>query len=373
MTRRTLEGSLSPEVALELLYGDRPRDLTSEGYQLSLRALRRQRPAIARRVERALEPLVRSRAFPRRQISWQDTSFGLRARLLLLPDNPHLEIDSRSVRAALGVDPELLRGSLDELLMTKAAAEIPGLDFARAVEQNTVSTWISAHRHIASGSSYDPGPDAVRLSSQAIRMAEESAHADLTDSRNPPWLREGLAKGTPFDDAVARLCEWHRLPSTRSISVAVGLYVLTKDRSQVARVSFPMALVFPLPSQDEQITEAYESFAVSIGGLDEFITKDDWNTLWTHLIRPRQESLLSQRGGQPQGRRTVDIGRLQSAMPLYRKMVLNDLRLEEAMSSLSFAGDAYGADRSSNAARQAVDDLKLLLTPVDPPVRPSGK
>ena len=60
--------------ALEHLYGDRVPNLTRWGYLEALRQLRRKDANLARRVERALEPFLQERAFPRRQIEWFDAS-----------------------------------------------------------------------------------------------------------------------------------------------------------------------------------------------------------------------------------------------------------------------------------------------------------
>jgi hypothetical protein len=41
--------------------------------------------------------------FPSRKIKWQQTFEGIRVRLVLLPDNPHLQQEIRVIRSVLGI------------------------------------------------------------------------------------------------------------------------------------------------------------------------------------------------------------------------------------------------------------------------------
>jgi hypothetical protein len=54
------------------------------------------------------------------------------------------------------------------------------------------------------------------------------------------------------------------------------------------------------------------------------VIKADWDGVWSHYIKPRQDNILQQRGMRPQGRRTVDIEQLKKVLSLYRKIVLEE-------------------------------------------------
>ncbi len=88
MARREI---MRPDIgkALEALYGDGIRDLTAEGYIEAIGHLRKADPAAARRVERLLAPMLKEKLFLRRSRAWHETSEGTRARVVLLPGNPH--------------------------------------------------------------------------------------------------------------------------------------------------------------------------------------------------------------------------------------------------------------------------------------------
>ena len=51
--------------ALDILYGEEPRDLTLDGYLPAISRLRGQDRALANRVERVLKPLLDTEVFPR--------------------------------------------------------------------------------------------------------------------------------------------------------------------------------------------------------------------------------------------------------------------------------------------------------------------
>ncbi len=98
-------------------------------------------------------------------------------------------------------------------------------------------------------------------------------------------------------------------------------------------------------------------FTVSVKWIDEFMTKSDWNNIWERYIRPRQENLWERRGMKPQGRRTVNIERLQSALPLYRDMVQQRWTMKNVFEEAPVEWD-------QEAIRRAISDLGKLLAPV---------
>lgn len=101
MTRERSADTQALREALEALAQGGMVDLRTPGFQEALHSLRQADPARARQVERTLEPFLRERVFARREMAWQETSEGTRARLALLPHNPHLRQDVDAVRAVL--------------------------------------------------------------------------------------------------------------------------------------------------------------------------------------------------------------------------------------------------------------------------------
>ncbi len=99
------------------------------------------------------------------------------------------------------------------------------------------------------------------------------------------------------------------------------------------------------------------AFSIKLKGIDEFITTSDWKHIWRVYIEPRQRRLWKERGGNPQGRRSVKLARLKSMMVLYKKMVREGLTITQVF---------YSADRFADqeTIRRGINDLKKLLPPM---------
>ena len=98
---------------------------------------------------------------------------------------------------------------------------------------------------------------------------------------------------------------------------------------------------------------------MSVREIDEFISKDDWDRVWTQYVRPRQEQLWKRHGMKPQGRKRVDVSRLKKALPLYRKMVEADLEIRDILAKPPT--DPEPPDQET--LRRAIRDLQELLAP----------
>lgn len=93
---------MTPEQALNVLYGNEERDLSGDGYQTALKKLRRKSPKLANQVERALGSTLET-VLPRRAIKWHETSRGTTYRLALLHENLVFQRDAENVRKVFGL------------------------------------------------------------------------------------------------------------------------------------------------------------------------------------------------------------------------------------------------------------------------------
>ena len=93
-----------------------------------------------------------------------------------------------------------------------------------------------------------------------------------------------------------------------------------------------------------QVAQGTNTFAVSVSGMDEFVTRREWDEVWERYIRPRQEELWYQRGQGPTGRLAPDLKRLREGLLLYAtRLTVNTV--EEALSVLQRWLSARGDER----------------------------
>jgi hypothetical protein len=392
MTRSDRAGRQTPEEAARILFDDGVWNFTDHEidgvapYVVAIAELRRKNEALARRVERALEPYRAGRVHPRRQIPWQDTSEGLRARLLFLSENPHLELDCRDVRRTLGHTPELLYGGEgDSVWFDVSPPDLgahgphvgtdPGLRIQlesdaigtrQVVRRKRAWEWIRVHELEASGREADvlASDDAlagIRLSAEALLIAKRSAHADLSDSSNAQWLRHGSHEGAPLHDAVARLCARHRLPYMRNgvIAGCISEFLISGDAECLVGIELPAAL---LEIGDSTAGVMSACFALKVGGIDEYVTKTDVEWIWTNVIQPRQERLLRARGAEPEGNFGPKLATLQAALPLYRRIVMEGTASPDAVKADQRAPTSQEKPDQKSVTRQ-LRELRKLLEP----------
>lgn len=351
----------SEEEALQTLYGNGVRDLTAQGYFEALTQMRKGNPAGARRVERALAPFLEERVFPRRRLSWHQSSEGLRARLSLLPANPHVEQDIRVVREVLGIPEDQIKPCPDDQLWKEVSQRLKRKEVRRIVEGNLCGKWHRVHQETAVKS--EP------WFSEALRQsAVASAKVDLRDKNVSAWLQVPPSGPAPYDGnaapldwAAGRLVERHGLPW--SAGVNLSYYILTENPEWVTKLE---TLFLDVTTGND--SPGSGTFNMSIRGIDEFVTKDDWDILWDRYVRPRQVSLREHRGMQPEGSRAVDISRLQKMLPVYRAMVQQNLRLSEILKGrrppleCDEIGDILN-ESDAETVRRTIRDLKKLLAP----------
>lgn len=361
MTRRPRGETV--EWALQTLYPHTTQDLTAEGYGEALQRLRSVDPALARRVQRALDPWLATRVFPRRQQPWHDTSAGTKARLVLLPVNPHFEADVVIIRTALGIPDGHIRLPNDhpavQALRARLSPDGTQPDRPqRIIQRDQAAWWLHAHRDAVQRGTVSE-PVIAALEPAFLGSAVRAAAATLEDEAPEPWLRRPQDAGgaresvAPMDWAIDRLLARHGLPSR--IGVAVALFVLTQDPTCLTNLP-PLAVRVAHPEQAADPG----AFAVCVEGIDEYTTREDWIKVWDTYGHARQESLWGQRGMKPHGRRSVDVARLAKAMPLYREMVLQQLTVSETLKRPSTSE----IELDQETLRRAMDDLNALLRPL---------
>ena len=199
MTRK-IQNELDAERALRILYGDGLRDFSPRGYLKAMGELRKVDPTLARRVERFLAPKL-DEIFPRRRRPWHETSEGVRARLELLPSNPHCELDVHAAREALGIPPDQIKASPSESDLSKIEASLSAEDIRRTVERHLAGLWVYLHTATANGDT--AAVDLIKELPQALQeSAIASADVDLK-SAAAEWLRRPPQGPEPYNDSSA--------------------------------------------------------------------------------------------------------------------------------------------------------------------------
>ena len=366
---------------LAAVCGPPPWDLTAQGVAAKLSALRRGEglPAgirdleqrdreqkgrvLAKRLERLLEGSVGRRLFPGQEIPWQETSHGLRARLALLPENPHLERDVHAVRQALGIpEKHLCVNPGDAVWEVKAKLAKPAA-IRELAEDEVVHEWLSIHREAAAQKAFRRR--LVYLVRSAVPVAEASAAVDLANAPGPDWLQTVPALDAPGDErgpidrAIARLIERHQLPPTRAAARRLIRYLLTGNPAWLTGWDLSMALV---RTPGESVEPGYDSLTVTVVGLDAFVTREDWIQIWERVVAPRQSLWMRSRGQpDPRGPRGIQIAALTTILPIYRAMVLKNLTVLQALRRLAEEGEPTRLDWST--VHRGVRELRLLFDP----------
>ena len=355
MTRRARTNNENAvKTALRTLYANNFRNLTAEGYQEALSQMRRADPAKARRVGRALAPFLGNRIFRRRRLTWQETSDGTRARLALLPNNPHIQEDVRTVRIYLKIPDGHVHASEEDPLWREVSTVVKPESIRSVVEGNLTGEWLRVHREAVRGKA-EP---AILLSPELHQSATSSAQVRFDAPLAPQWLQSPPHGPSPYDPpaspidwAVGSIIERHRLPW--HVAVPLTLYTLTQNPDWISGID-PLQVEIDyddVPSRDPR------AFRVVIKELDEFVTSEDWSGIWKHYIKPRQERLWKERGMKPQGRCHTDIERLRDMLPLYQQMVHDRLTFEQALYLVT-------KDIDQETIRKGINDLKKLLVPL---------
>ena len=358
---------MNPTEALDLLFAEIEIDMSAEGYLLAISRLRSKSPALANQVERALEPTLR-KLFPRRNITWDETSRGASYRLKLLSHNPHFEEDAVTVRGALDIQGGQMYSLpsdplYENMLPWKDGLKVP---IEVAAGRELATQWIRQHRRAHKHLKPDQlSPD---LSPSLICEARRCARLDLSKIEIPEWLRkEPLPDNNctwtsdtsyPLHRAVSRLLERHRLP--HHICGSVEIYILTARSEELTELNALKIDVVQTPEKRPG-SIMHQPMTIVAKGVDEFTNKQEWDRVWRSVIVPLQKRLLEERGHGPQGRRAPSLSRLLEAMAVYRSS-LNEESIKGVLNKLQSEG-APGGEMEVETARRLVRDLRILLKP----------
>jgi hypothetical protein len=355
--------------ALELLYGSRASDLTAQGYYEALQRIRSWDQSLAKRIERVLDPVLKEQFFPRRKREWYWTSEGTEARVTLLPGNPHFHADVDTVRELLYIPRGYIHATpahplwkhLQDIMKLH---ELNSKRMRRIVESNLAGEWLNIHRMTAAGRMAEAGGSEL-LSPKMRESAMSSAGVDLRTGDVPKWLRHPgdaleaqKVMEAPIDWATSHLIKRHYLPS--HASHAMAMFILTQDNSWFAGLGH---LDISITLNNDPSTDP-EAFSVSIRNIDEFTSKDEWDTVWRNYVKPRQEFIWEKRGMRPHGRRTRDIERLKKALPFYRKMVEKKVDFKTLYLSEEGAAEAETLEFEREDLQKTIRQLKRLLKPI---------
>lgn len=361
MEKKRATESLDEAKALEILYGCNIRDLTASGYTDAMKKLRRADAALARRVERILAPILERRFFPRRKRKWYETSEGTRVRLALLSQNPYVRTDVKVVREILGIPHGHVTATEEHPLWDILESVVRPEGIRRVIEGNLASEWLHIHRMAASALPVEMG-EVELLSGEMSESAVACARRDLSTAEAPEWLRRRVddiepceQKGAPLDWAVRRLLKRHRLPG--HVLTPITFFILTQDHSWLEGLN-PLSIIV----RRNEDSGDQESFDITVRRIDEFLTKDDWDRIWTNHVKPRQASLWERRGMKPHGRRTLEIDRLKRVLPLYQRMIKEHLQIKDLLRYP--LDDLTMDDLDQESVRRALFDLEAVLTPL---------
>ncbi len=348
--------------ALDILYEYRnAKDLTWSGYQAAISKLRSSDPGLAKRIERTLGAFLKERFFPRRQIEWEQTSEGFKARLKFLPDNPHFLTDVSTIRTLLGLPSNLFRITpqlplWQELLkVTKNENEI-----IRAIESIAVAAWQHIHKRAFENEMLEEDPS---ISPEQRDWAVSSASVDLSGETIPDWLRidnEPLPTA-PLEWSVTRLVDRYRLRMI--FTAAISGFVLTGNRKWIENLEPVAVSVRTKPGLNRP-----GEFDVTIHNIDEYITKADWDGVWRDSIKPRQNELWHLRGSNPSGKRGINTGNFRRLLPLYHQMVQTNKTVNDIVRSKAFLPKSL-EDLDPETIRFGLRELDALLKPVDGSMR----
>lgn len=357
-------GKISATMAFNYLYGGSGRNLTPEGYQDALSRLKSIDPALARRVENTLAPFLKETIFQRRKISWVNTSQGVRARLSLLPDNPHVRDDVRTIREALGMPEDHIKLSPGDEFWKEVASRVSLASVRRVVEGNLASAWHFLHNYETTRGVKSDMENGGTLTEAMKQSAIRSAHVLLGAKGVPAWLSKPPSGPAPYDQsaspldwAVGRLLERHKLPW--AAATPLSFYVLTENPDWLGHIE----LLSVTTSYSYYRLYETDAFNISIEGLDEFVTAADWKRIWRDHVEPLQKRLWRQRGGVPQGRRTIEVTRLHTFMPLYTAMVRERIKIPQLLANTGQRLSKAMESIDQETVRRALRDIKQLLSP----------
>ncbi len=351
------------EWALDALFGEEARDLSADGYASAMHRLRRESPALAQKVDRAIQPL-RDKDFPRRLIPWQETSIGRRYRVALLPDNPYFRRDVALVRGALGLTEERLRCEVDNPIRTQLAnSRLLGEEGDALIQYLAARVlarrWLGLHYRTSIAPTAEGTTEGLTLGAIAAARRTKLELTDLEGTTDwlqiePPDHSDCLwDRHLPLHLAAALLLERHRLP-------VLMIHILTNSRSDLLGLESEQVVTFK-DAREFRIDPPKHGISVLIQGVDEYTTNADRDRVWKEQIEPVLEEFRGERGKRPRGKQAPSLERLRDGLPLcerYLELSSIELALQEFQNA-----DLPQGNLEDETARRIIRDLRGLLEP----------
>lgn len=351
MTRKKVPKTLDEIVETLTSYG--LRDLTPEGYHELLDRTGEQGKTDSRRIQRTIGPLMKQ-VLPGRSEHWTETLEGTKIRLALLAENVPLRNEMVLCRKLLGISPNQFKVTNSHPMWQRIKKIVVPGGTRKALERIVVATWLNIHSQAVLGKR-------VRARYKEILSPEERDSAVRTTkivgpfSRTLQWLRPpggDFSRIDPFQWVVERLMQRYRLPV--HIKEQFTVFFLTLNATWFRDLT---------PFSVETARLEHEEPSMTIKPISEYMTKDDWDLIWTNYIRPYQKMTWAKRGMRPQGRRGVDPARLTEALPFYQKMEEKKIGFAEAIRELEEDPGIFLGDTDIEKIRRSVNDLKRLFAP----------
>lgn len=340
--------------AMDDLYsGQDVRNMTGRGYLEARKRLGQKDSSAADRADRALGKETLPRILPRRNLGPLDASRGVKARLALLPGNPHFAEDVALIRKIFELPVDWLDSSYGKELEAIAASRFEDEAMSQRLARDLMALeWLSIHNAEAEGS-HDADPLFEGLPAALAESAKAAAVMDLEQIQAPPWVAaqaDSDSSESPFQRVCLNLLHRHRLPE-RIIHNAC-MHVLTADFRHLDGLEFLGVSVTNGPTFGNRP----RSFDITVSGIDEFVNKQDWDAIFDRHVEPRLDDFWENRGQGPQGRAGPDIERLSEFLPMYETMVTKKLGVHHIVEQ---ADELY----DESTIRRAMRDLRALLAP----------
>jgi len=139
--------------------------------------------------------------------------------------------------------------------------------------------WHVVHCQAASGHSIN-AMDKGSLASSFVESAISSFSVNFKAKDIPAWLQKAPSgpapydsKAVPVDWAAGRLVERHHLPWHAALPLV--LYIITENQGFLKNIE-PLNVHF---GRNGGPYDDIEAFSITIDGVDEFVSKKDWDRI----------------------------------------------------------------------------------------------
>jgi len=314
-----------------------------------------------KKAKKVLEPLLQ-KVLPRRKKGIEHSSYYRALRVKLLPDNLYFRSNIAIVRQLFHI-PE---GQIADIDLTQFPSRHEPWDKEDILRADyAASCWLRIHRHtyakVELGDIFPPLPQ--WLTDSANTMLEFGENAPLDWLKKHPKIPNSYAArfdlSLPIDFCVARLIERYQLPW--QCDYKLRFFLLTEDCSYLKNI-YPFDVMIDLVKAP--IGEAYR---VTVDGVDEYTTREQWDDIYENLIKLRQDLFWEMRGDLPHSRQ-IDLDNLMKPVHLELLKIMATqpkIGIDTALELLSRKEKlpADGFDRTT--AYRVIKKSNVLMKPLD--------